>query len=209
MRTLYSTHQTYPILRMSKSTMLLAVTLALSACAQPPARETDRICDAGGCADRPRGHASFSPSADVDREAGRRLAALEALARKDPRASYDLGLRYYRGDGVAQDSYEALRWMRDAAERGDLPAQKAVGRFYLTGLEEMGADPQEAEKWLAMAAGRGDEEAARLLQEARQAKQSEATYRRWSDHWRRIVQRDWVTTYPYRAHWRHGDWTFR
>jgi len=35
--------------------------------------------------------------------------------------------------------------MRDAAERGDLGAQKAVGRLYPTGLEEMDSDPREAE----------------------------------------------------------------
>jgi len=56
--------------------------------------------------------------------------------------------------------------MRDAAERGDLGAQKAVGRLYPTGLEEMGSDPREAEKSLSIAAGRGDTEAATLLVEA-------------------------------------------
>ncbi|MCB1890028.1 MAG: sel1 repeat family protein [Rhodocyclaceae bacterium] len=194
--------------RMSKFPLLLASLLALSACVQTPVKDTVRICDDRGCADRPRDHASFDPRADEDPEAVRRQAALETLARKDPRAAYDLGLRFYRGDGVRQDSYQALRWMRDAAERGDLEAQKAVGRFYLTGLEEMGSDPQAAEKWLGIAASRGDEEAADLLEEAREAKRSDVAYRRWLGHWRGVFHGYWFTTYPYRAYWRHGYWYF-
>ena len=38
-------------------------------------------------------------------------------------------------------------------------AAQALGRFYLVGLEEMGADPGEAERWLMMAADKGDKEA--------------------------------------------------
>ena len=136
------------------------------------------------------------------------MSALQSLARKDPRAAYDLGLRLFRGDGVRQDSYQALQWMRDAAERGDLEAQKAVGRLYLTGLEEMGSDPREAEKWLGIAAGRGDEEAKKLLAEARILKRSEFEYRRWVDHWRGVFYGYWYNGYPYRAYWRHGYWYF-
>ena len=143
-----------------------------------------------------------------DPAAERRLSALQSLARKDPRAAYDLGLRLFRGDGVRQDSYQALQWMRDAAERGDLEAQKAVGRLYLTGLEEMGSDPREAEKWLGIAAGRGDEEAKKLLAEARILKRSEFEYRRWVDHWRGVFYGYWYNGYPYRAYWRHGYWYF-
>jgi TPR repeat protein len=62
--------------------------------------------------------------------------------RQDPRAAYDLGLKYFRGDGLRQDSYPALKWMREAAEHGNLKAQKVIGRVYLTGLEEMGPDPR-------------------------------------------------------------------
>ncbi|HHT8990295.1 TPA: tetratricopeptide repeat protein, partial [Burkholderia cenocepacia] len=90
-------------------------------------------------------------------------------AKTQPKAAYDLGLRYFRGDGVRQDSYQALKWMREAAERGDLNAQKALGSFYLFGLEEMGSDAREAEKWLSIAAGRGDKESKKLLDLARQA----------------------------------------
>ena len=101
-----------------------------------------RICDDSGCSNRPANSATYNPSAEFpDSDPDGRIAALEELARKDPRAAYDLGLRFFRGDGVRKDTYKALQWMRDAAERGHLEAQKAVGRFYLTGLEEMGSDP--------------------------------------------------------------------
>lgn len=82
-------------------------------------------------------------------------------------------------DGVRQDSYQALNWMREAAEHGNLSAQKALGAFYLFGLEEMGFGPAEAEKWLSIAVSRGDEESKKLLDEARNAKQSEADDYKW------------------------------
>ena len=191
-----------------KSKLLLALLIPLVSCAQPPVKETVRICDDRGCAERPRDTASFDPNADVDPQAERRLKALKAVAAKDPRAAYDLGLRFFRGDGVRQDSYQALKWMREAAERGDLEAQKAVGRLYLTGLEEMGSDPREAEKWLTIASGRGDKEAAKLLVEARAAKRSEEAYDRWLGHWRGVFYGYWYSGYAYRTYWRGGYWYF-
>jgi len=95
--------------------------------------------------------------------------------------------------------------MRDA---GDLEAQKALRRFYLTGLEEMGSDPQEAEKWLMIAAGRGDEESAKLLKEATAAKRSRQAWYEWRSHWRPIFYRYWYYGYPYRYHWRRGYWVY-
>lgn len=178
----------------------------LGACTQAPVRHSVGICDDRGCSERPRDSETFVPSDGQDDAARRKLAALEALAVREPGAAHDLGLRYFRGDGVAQDSYSGLKWMRHAAERGDLAAQMAVGRLYLTGLEEMGADPREAERWLAITAGRGDREAAELLAEARAARRSEQDYHRWSGHWRAIFLGYWTRGYPYRAYWRHGGW---
>ena len=76
---------------------------------------------------------------------------------------------YFRGDGVSRRSYEALQWMRRSAQNGFLPAQKAVGRLYMTGLEEMGQDLAEARSWLSLAASRGDAEARRWLPQIEQA----------------------------------------
>lgn len=128
------------------------------------------------------------------------ISTLVSLSEKDPRAAYDLSLRYFRGDGVRQDSYQALKLMRDAAERGDLIAQKEVGKLYMTGLEEMGSDFQEAKKWFSIVASRGDKEAKALLQEAEQAHlQERPTYR--------YITYGYVDL-PYRMYWLRGNWHY-
>ena len=129
---------------MDKKWLISALLLASGATFAQSGEKTVRICDDSGCSDRPRSTATFDPTRDDNPEETRRVAALEEIARKDPRAAYDLGLRFFRGDGVRQDSYLALKWMREAGERGVLPAQAALGRFYLAGLQEMGSDPAEA-----------------------------------------------------------------
>jgi len=177
-----------------------------------PTPQLVRICDSSGCSDRPNNSASYFPSStDADQQA--RMTALEDLAKKDSRAAYDLGLRYFRGDGVRQDSYQALKWMRDAAERGDIHAQKAVGRLYLTGLEEMGADYREAEKWLKIAASRGDDEAKKLLSQASrfaaQQRKSGDAYYQWINRWRPTFYQNWYHRYPYQGMWQNGYWYYR
>jgi TPR repeat protein len=137
-----------------------------------------------------------------------RIASLEQMANRDPRAAYDLALRYFRGDGVGQDSYKALQWMRKSAEGGYLEAQKALGRVYLTGLEEMGSDPQEAEKWLRIAANRGDRDSAKLLEQATAARHKETEYFRWKKEQRELYYNFWHSGYPYRGHWRDGRWYY-
>jgi len=188
----------------------LALCIIFPACAAPPtAQQTIRICDTNGCVDRPRNYSSGDLAAEsADDPNEERIAALQRLAEKDARAAYDLGLRFFRGDGISQDSYQALVWMRKAAEMGDLQAQKALGRFYLTGLEEMGSDPAEAEKWLSIAASRGDKESRRLLAEASAAKKSEAARVEWANRWRPVFYGYWHSQYPYRGYWRRGVWGF-
>ena len=193
-----------------KMPLLLSSCILLVACAQPPAPETVEICNSAGCVERPRDYASYDPATAVPAtDSDGRIAALKQQAASDPRAAYDLALRFFRGDGVPQDSYQALVWMRKAAEQGDLQAQKALGRLYLTGLEEMGSDPQEAEKWLMIAASRGDQEAEELLTEASEAKQSEDYYRRWRNRWRGVFYDNWYSGYPYRSYWHRGSWYYR
>jgi TPR repeat protein len=169
--------------------------------------KTIRICDESGCSDQPSDIQSYDPSiTDPQDGLAEHIPELEELARKDPGAAYDLGLRYFRGDGVRQDGYQALQWMRDAAERGDLDAQKALGRLYLTGLEEMGSDPLEAQKWLTLAASRGDKEAKKLLKEATEARKNEASYSVWSNRWRPVFYRNWYNRYSYHHYWRGNRW---
>ncbi|CAG2143230.1 SEL1-like repeat protein [Ralstonia mannitolilytica] len=185
--------------------LALGVVLALAACAQtPPPSSTVRVCDSRGCADRPKDQVSFDAKDEVPEDP--RIAALKDAAKREPKAAYDLGLRYFRGDGVRQDSYQALNWMREAAERGNLQAQKALGAFYLFGLEEMGSDPREAEKWLSIAVSRGDKESKKLLEEARAARKSDEDDFKWRSQWRNTYYGYWYSGYPYLGVWRQTTW---
>lgn len=181
--------------------------LSLAACAHtPPPSTTVRICDDRGCADRLKDQMAFDAK-DVAPD-DPRIAALKEVAKKEPKAAYDLGLRYFRGDGVRQDSYQALTWMREAAEHGNLAAQKALGAFYLFGLEEMGSDPSEAEKWLSIAVSRGDKESEKLLDEARKAKQSAVDDYQWRAQWRSTYYGYWYSGYPYLGVWQQTAWVW-
>lgn len=161
------------------------------------------LCDGTGCAEVPRNYASFQPKADP---AEAQIAALENLAAQDPRAAYDLALRFFRADGVRQDTYRSIKWMREAAEQGFLPAQMALGRVYLTGLQEMGSDPGEAEKWLSITYNRGDREAGELLRQATMAKQSQQAQYQIMNQWRTMFYNNWNSGYRYNWYWNQGAW---
>jgi TPR repeat protein len=78
--------------------------------------------------------------------------------------------------------------------------------LYLTGLGEMGADYAEAHKWLSITASRGDKEAASLLREVGQAKESEQTQNRDYSRWHSLFYNSWRSGYPYLWYWRYGGW---
>jgi TPR repeat protein len=195
----------------------------MSACAQPqgtPKAKSVEVCNSSGCGVQSSKTQTFDPSAAVpDEDPNGMLPALTAAAEADPRAAFDLGLRYMRGDGLRQNSWKAIEWMRDAAERGELRAQSALGRLYMTGLEETGADFNEAERWLSIAADRGDREARTLLSEAQAGKaQQQASYnpnqhyrvgRYWYpirvvSRWRRVYTRPYWYRTRYYGYWRPG-----
>jgi TPR repeat protein len=181
---------------------------ATGAFAQANDSATIRICHASGCSARPKTSSTFQLAAQ-DPVTAQRTAALVELAQKDPRAAWDLGLRYFRGDGVRQDAYQALQWMRDAGARGQVEAQLALGRFYLMGLEEMGADPAEAETWLSMAAAQGNKDAKKLLAQAREAAKNEQDLYQWRETNRKSWTAYWVNGYPYYTSWGPGGWVYR
>jgi hypothetical protein len=168
--------------------------------APPPAIPMVRICDETGCSYRPKDAVSTETVDTNQEDPG--IARLKQIAETHPKAAYDLGLRYFRGDGVRQDSYQALVWMRKAGERGNLQAQKALGGFYLFGLEEMGADPQEAEKWLMLADAQGDKESKKLLKQARAAKKADQEDFKWLTRWRTVYYGYWHSGYRYYGVWR-------
>lgn len=198
-------------------TTAMLLSLMLAGCAaQGLSRDANpmnvEVCrQDAGCSMQARPGAA-TPSAETgmsDAAAVQRIEALQAHATEDPRAAFDLGLRFFRGDGVRRDTYQALSWMRMAAERGHVPAQLALGRFYLSGLEEMGSDPAEAESWLTAAARHGDAEAARLLGEARKARQDEQAWWQWREARRQRWLDDWRRGYGYYLVWHGNGWRDR
>ena len=200
-----------------RSVSVLAVAMLLGACAtvhqeqaaDAKAGKPVRVCTQDeGCTDMARGEVGRNRMPEPMTQDEIRAQALEAKAADDPRAAFDLALRFFRGDGVKRDSYKAVTWMRKAAEQGNTKAQVALGRLYLGGFEEMGADPAEAESWLLAASGKGDAEAARLLQEAQKAKADDVAGRRWVDAHRAAWLGYWWNAYHYYTYWSAGRWYY-
>jgi len=184
--------------------VLAFVFVAASGCAEPPPKNTVTVCTGSSCVEQDKSVSTYNPATvmgDPSPEEEAKIAALEHLARDDPSAAYDLGLRYFRGDGVTQNSYKALEWMRTAAEGGDVKAQAALGRLYFTGLEEMGSDLQEAERWLSSAASQGDAESKKLLEQVQVALADERAYYNQVNEWRYQTQYYWSRGWPYRWYW--------
>lgn len=183
----------------------IALVLLLVACGHFSKKSatptTAPLCDPKGCEQK------VSPSIDGEISLVKpvsvapEITSLEGLASIKPKAAYDLALKYFRGDGIAQDSLESLKWMRHAADQGQLAAQKALGLLYLTGLDDIRADPQEAEKWLKLAAAKGDKESEALVLEAKRAKR--ANQKKWKNekYWRNYAHRCWHTDYTYFGNW--------
>lgn len=190
-----------------------AVLLAISGCAaQAPAdqvtrKDTVRVCQGNQCVDQDRNTVTFQgPPTDVEGE--RRLAALEQLAQSNPKAAYDLGLRLLRGDGVTRDSHQAIEWLRQAGDGGLVDAQLALGHLYLSGYEEMGADPAEAHAWLSRAAAKGSKEAQKLIPQAQAAKQDEQANYQVREAYR-TSWGHWYATTPYYWMWGNTGWYLR
>lgn len=197
-------------------TSSVAVLLALlCGCATQPRDDAAlvRVCSQGeGCTDKTRDEIRAQrigePPTGQELQEEARIAALERKAGDDPRAAFDLALRFFRGDGVARDSRRAVVWMKRAAEGGNTQAQVALGRLYLTGFEEMGADPVAAESWLAVAAATGDKDAKKLLNEAREAKRNDAAWHRWVGAYRSSWLGYWWHGYGYHLYWGGRGWNY-
>jgi len=70
-------------------------------------------------------------------------------------AQYYLGVMYAKGDGVAEDDAEAVKWYRKAAEQGHDGAQYNLGLMYANG-EGVPENAAEAMKWYRKAAEQGN-----------------------------------------------------
>jgi TPR repeat protein len=73
-------------------------------------------------------------------------------------AQNNLGAMYEKGEGVTQNSFEAVKWYRKAAEQNDAAAQNNLGRVNYFGLG-VPKDNIEAMQWWLKAANQGLPEA--------------------------------------------------
>jgi len=165
-----------------------------------------KVCNNQGCQQRDPSTGRPETKAGVTPEQQRKLEALTELAEREPSAAYDLALRYLRGDGVKQNDYQFVQWLRSAGERGHPAAQKALGRLYLTGLSEMGADGQEAQKWLMISASQGDKEAKELMQIATTMRNQQQADYRWRTRLRDYYHPYWYGRFHYGWRWNSGRW---
>ena len=83
---------------------------------------------------------------------------LPAAEKGDAVAQLNIGLMYYKGQGVEQDYAEAVKWYRKSADQGDVTAQWYLGLMYYNG-QGVEQDYAEAVKWYSKAADQGDADA--------------------------------------------------
>jgi TPR repeat protein len=69
----------------------------------------------------------------------------------DAKAQFDLGIAFAKGDGVAEDYVEAVKWFRKAAEQNNAEAQYELGQCYENDYG-VAIDEVEAVKWYRKAA---------------------------------------------------------
>jgi TPR repeat protein len=85
------------------------------------------------------------------------IAALEAGAAAE--AQYQLGLAYESGDGIGQDDFQAVRWLRAAAEQNYPPAALDLGWMLANGYG-VSKDLDQAYFWFVRATALGADGAA-------------------------------------------------
>jgi TPR repeat protein len=72
----------------------------------------------------------------------------------DAAAQYDIGQKYAKGDGVAKNMEEAVKWLTKSAEQGNADAQMSLGALYVSG-RGVPKNSTEAAKWYRLAAEQG------------------------------------------------------
>lgn len=77
-------------------------------------------------------------------------------------AQFYLAKRLQKGQGIGQNTQQAIQWYTRAAEQGVAPAQLNLAIMYLRG-EGVQPDVNQARKWLEKAAMRGDNRASYTL----------------------------------------------
>lgn len=92
-----------------------------------------------------------------------KLPDLQARAEKGDRAAqFELGSRHNYGRGLPKNTREALRWLKTAAEAGQLDAMRLLAvKFY--GGFDVPVNFEEALRWAARLAETGDRQAQLML----------------------------------------------
>ncbi|MBQ5538953.1 MAG: sel1 repeat family protein, partial [Bacteroidales bacterium] len=83
---------------------------------------------------------------------------------RDPEGQFNLGLKYYFGEGVSQNYAKAFEWWQKAAEQGRSDAQYNLGVMYKNG-EGVPKNINKAKEWYSKAAEQGYEDAKEALKE--------------------------------------------
>ena len=83
------------------------------------------------------------------------ILPLDFTLQDDAETLYNIGLRYYNGDGVGQDYAKAVDCFRQAAEQGYATAQNNLGYCYKNGLG-VTKDYTQAVSWYRKAAEQGN-----------------------------------------------------
>jgi Sel1 repeat len=96
---------------------------------------------------------------ELERARERLVLTVQKAESGDPEQQFSLGLHYAVGSVVPQDDFEAVRWMRKAAEQGYAYAQQHLGIAYNTGCG-VKTDNSEAYFWLSLSATSWDKAAA-------------------------------------------------
>lgn len=111
---------------------------------------------------------------DYFQEIYRADRVLARAQKGDREAMYEMGLRFYFGEGRQENYRLALKYLLTPAEEGNACAQYYVGRIYETGEKEnekeykgVAENPVEAARWFARAAALGHEEADKALERLR------------------------------------------
>ncbi len=85
-------------------------------------------------------------------------------AKEDPIAQFELGVKYYNGDGVEQNYDEAFKWFTKSSENGNLQAQYNLAVMYENG-EGTKENLDEAIKWYKKSSEQGNNDSIEALKE--------------------------------------------
>jgi TPR repeat protein len=89
----------------------------------------------------------------LDREPDKGVALLsEAVRAKSLTARFNLGMAYYNGDGVNQDSLKAAQWLKVAEKQNFAEAQYVLGRLLTEGDDKLPKNLNQGRYYLRKAA---------------------------------------------------------